>query len=99
MCMPEEHEIKVRFLSGALNERMNMDSKYLTVNLVEKKEKTDVYDVVSYLHNVKLGEIKWFSHWRTYAFFLENDTVWNVGCLNDIVLFINTLMEKRKVSK
>ncbi len=75
---------------------MNMQSKYLTFNLLEKKEKTNVYEVISVMHENRLGVIKWFGRWRQYSFFPELDTIWNKGCLQDIILFIDELMEDRK---
>lgn len=72
------------------------ESKYLTFNLFEKKEKTNVYEVISYLHGDQLGIIKWFGRWRQYAFFPHQGTAWNKECLRDIILFIQTLMEDRK---
>lgn len=72
-----------------------MQSKYLTFNLLEKKEKTNVYEVVSILHDVDLGIVKWFSRWRCYAFFPFKDTVWNKRCLQDVIIFIDALMEER----
>lgn len=73
-----------------------MQSKYLTFNLLEKKEKTNVYEVVSSMHDVDLGLIKWHAAWRCYAFFPFRDTIWNKGCLQDVILFIDELMEERK---
>ncbi len=73
-----------------------MQSKYLTFNLLEKKEKTNVYAVVSKMHGNRLGIIKWYVNWRCYAFFPNYDTIWNKDCLSDIILFIGELMEDRK---
>ena len=73
-----------------------MQSKYLTFNLLEKKEKTNVYEVVSFLHGDRLGIIKWYGAWRCYTFLPNYDTIWNKGCLQDIILFIDELMEERK---
>jgi hypothetical protein len=43
-----------------------------------------------------LGQIKWYSHWRQYAFFPEPGTIWNTQCLDEIQAEIKTLMEARR---
>lgn len=47
----------------------------------------------------KLGEIKWYSSWRKYAFFPESHTVFEPTCLSDISDFIKGLMAERKAVK
>ena len=61
--------------------------------------KTYAYDVVAKDGNVYLGEVKWFSKWRTYAFFPEVDTVYERRCLTHITKFIDKLMLDRKIQK
>ncbi len=45
-----------------------------------------------------LGRIKWFSRWRQYTFFPEEDTVWNRNCLMEIHEEIESLMAARKAA-
>lgn len=67
-------------------------SKYLEFKLIEQKPKTKVIEVKSKLQLYgRLGIIKWYPRWRQYAFFPENDTLFNVECLNDIVSYIREL--------
>jgi len=40
-----------------------------------------------------LGEIKWYRMWRKYAFFPECDSLFDVGCLSEIISYINTELE------
>jgi hypothetical protein len=51
-------------------------------------------------HNVQtddvLGTIKWRSGWRRYVFYPEAGTVYDAGCLDEIVLFITDLMLARQ---
>jgi len=68
-------------------------SKYLEFRVLEQKPKTQVIEVISKLHSLRLGIIMWFGRWRQYAFFPEPETVFNVECLNDIVSYIE---EKKK---
>ena len=42
-----------------------------------------------------LGWIRWYSPWRTYAFYPNSSTVLEKTCLRDIADFLVKLMEKR----
>ncbi|MCL4417502.1 MAG: hypothetical protein M1365_12560 [Actinobacteria bacterium] len=41
-----------------------------------------------------IGMIYWYSNWRKYCFEPHPETVWDVGCLLDIVEFLNKLKEE-----
>jgi hypothetical protein len=43
-----------------------------------------------------LGDVKWFSAWRRYAFYPGRLTVYEPTCLRDIATFIDGLMAERK---
>lgn len=75
---------------------MKMDYKYIEMREVVKKPKTSVYAVFNKSHVDLLGYIKWHPPWRQYCFFPEEETVWNMNCLNDVVDFIKQLMDARK---
>ena len=47
-------------------------SKYLEFEQIPYEGKTKRFEVISKLHDVLLGEIKWFGRWRQYAFFPED---------------------------
>lgn len=66
-------------------------SEYLEFSLIEKKPKTKVIGVCSRKGSNSLGIIKWYGPWRQYAFFPEGETIFNVGCLNDIITHIREL--------
>lgn len=73
---------------------MKLNYKYIEMEEVEKKSKTSVYAIFSKSNREAIGTIKWYGPWRQYCFFpLDDETVWNRTCLNDIVDFINQLME------
>ena len=65
--------------------------KYLEFSLIEKKPKTKVIGVWSKRSSDRLGIIKWYGPWRQYAFFPETGTIFNVECLNDIIIHIKEL--------
>ena len=66
-------------------------SKYLEFNTLEQKPKTKVIEIVSKRGGERLGIIKWYPRWRQYAFFPEANTIFNIECLNDIILFTRGL--------
>lgn len=61
-----------------------------------EKRKTKIFKVRSKLHGSYLGGIQWYGRWRQYAFFPAEETVFNSGCLDDILQFIRKLMEERR---
>ena len=74
-----------------------MTKKYIKFSFLEKKPKTVVYAVVNIKYGNTLGIIKWHPAWRKYCFFAEGNTIYDVGCLDDIKNFIQNLMDKRKL--
>ena len=71
-------------------------SKYLEFSLIEEKpiglgQKIKIIGVWSKKNANRLGIIKWYGPWRQYAFFPENDTLFNVDCLADIQSHIRGL--------
>ena len=69
-------------------------SKYLNFSIIEKKPKTKVVNVWSKKSREALGIIKWYGRWRQYAFFPDNNTLFNTECLNDIIIHIKELKNK-----
>jgi len=72
-------------------------NKYLNFVQIPFKGKTKKFYVISKSSEITLGEIKWYSQWRQYIFEPSPETIWNRDCLNDIIFFINDLMQDRKV--
>lgn len=58
------------------------------------KGKTRLFSVINASHEV-LGYIKWRSGWRKYIF-STIEAQYDTKCLNEIIDFINKLMEDRK---
>jgi len=75
------------------------ETQYLVFEELPTKTKTKYITVTNKRSQDIIGEIKWYGSWRQYCFFPEFDTVWNNGCLTDVLEVINTLMEDRKKSK
>ena len=82
-----------------LPEERTTKSSWLTFCKLDfPDKKTEVWQVIS-VKGVFLGDIKWFGRWRQYAFFPEENTVFNRQCLQDIYMFTARLMNDWKASK
>ena len=66
-------------------------SKYLNFSIIEEKPKTKIINVWSKRSGEALGIIKWYGRWRQYAFFPDNNTLFNAECLNDIIIHMKGL--------
>ena len=71
-------------------------SKYLEFSLIEQKPKTKIVGVWAKKNGGRLGLIKWYGPWRQYAFYPEDETLFNTGCLKEIQAHIKKMMEGRR---
>ena len=71
-------------------------SEYLEFSIIGQKPKTKIVGVWSKRSGDRLGLIKWYPGWRQYAFFPENYTVFNIGCLNEIQDRMKRMMDERR---
>lgn len=76
-----------------------MQNKFLKFEQVDDgtKRKTKLFAVVSVQGLIILGEIKWFTRWRRYAFYPEADSIYDAACLQEITAFLDGLMQARGV--
>lgn len=77
-------------------ERLSVGEKiligeYMIAELIEKKPKTQVWNILTGKVCLFLGVIKWFNRWRQYCFFPVKETVFSDKCLQDIQVFIKNL--------
>ena len=72
--------------------------KYIKFEVIQEKAKTKVYAVTNINTGLLLGTIHWYGAWRQYVLApsCSLDTIWNTGCLQDVIDFINELMKVRK---
>lgn len=61
-----------------------------------KSGKTRVWGIWSGQPGGYIGEVRWHAHWRRYAFFPNDGTLWDAGCLREVVAFIDEQMEARR---
>ena len=62
--------------------------KYMEIEVIENKAKTQVWKVTSKNHGNSLGIVKWYAPWRQYCFIPEEKTLFNSSCLLDIQGFL-----------
>jgi hypothetical protein len=59
-------------------------------------KKTAIIYVRSKSSSDVLGEIRWYGPWRQYTFWPSGETIFNKGCMLDILGVIDNLMEARR---
>ena len=50
-------------------------------------------------HDGVLGWVKWFGRWRQYCFYPTTDTVFNNGCLRNIIEFLEHANAEHRAGK
>lgn len=74
-----------------------IESQYLQFDRVAiAGRKTDVVNIYNKRRNVLLGEIRWYGPWRQYCFYPSAGTIFNRGCMTDIMTVITQLMDERR---
>ena len=53
-----------------------------------KHFKSKIWDVPTVDRSGLLGQIKWFTQWRKYTFFPNNNTLFDFDCLTEIAEFV-----------
>jgi len=71
-------------------------NKDLGFEIVAKKPKTNVYQVVNKQQHSVIGIIKWYPSWRHYCYFPYDDTIYSDRCMIKIGEFIKELNEEHK---
>lgn len=66
------------------------------VDVTADSMKTKRFMVFNRRYGSCLGEIGWSPPWRQYVFRPFRDTIFSVGCMEDIIDFIHNLAEVRK---
>lgn len=75
-------------------------TKYMEFELIERKSKTNIYEISNIKNGESLGIIEWYAYWRQYIFQPEYGFVlFNSDCLNEISKFLSELNKKHKEEK
>lgn len=57
--------------------------------------KTLHYDIIS-AREVFLGEVRWYGPWRCYSFFPDGGTIYNAGCMQELVDFCKEITDEHR---
>jgi hypothetical protein len=68
---------------------------YMWAEVVEKKSKTQVWQVKAKGDDSNLGVIKWFAPWRQYCLLIDG-SVFSADCLRDFASFLEKLNQHHK---
>lgn len=75
----------------------DFDSKYLYFELADKQNPSSwIIDVIADDGDVKLGEIRYYAHWRQYAFFTNGFIILEKTCMTDITRFLGEINSFQK---
>ena len=74
--------------------KMKTEYQYIHFVVVKVLPKTSVWNCYNTKSGDMLGVVKWHPSWRQYCFFPVVDTLFNVGCMNDVIHFITQLKNK-----
>ena len=69
--------------------------EYIHFVKVDQKTKTSVWECRNNKSYATLGVVKWYPAWRAYCFF-SGPAIYNKGCLEHIISFIDDLNEERR---
>jgi hypothetical protein len=75
--------------------KTNKSPRWIAFKIKKKLGRTSIYAVVSKASKLELGEIKWCSSWRQYAFYPNELTFYEQTCLRDIAKFLDMLTNVR----
>lgn len=76
---------------------MKTKYKYIEFNILEKKEKTDVWQCINIKYGTILGIIKWYYPWRQYIYYsMSSDIFYSKSCHDDISDFLDQVNKNKK---
>lgn len=71
----------------------SMKTRYKYIHFVESGKK---FDIITNHEGQFLGTIQWWFEWQEFVFCPYVITQWSVGCLSDIIDFIDQLTKEQK---
>lgn len=69
-------------------------ARYLTFEEFPHTAKTKRFAIKSNTGDL-IGHVQWSGEWKQYCFYPSSPTIWDRRCLNEVIEFINLLMEER----
>lgn len=69
--------------------------KFITVRETPNKGKTRRFLVFNNRSRDLLATIEWYGSWRQYVLYFHSGTVWNNGCLENVLEVLKYLKEEK----
>lgn len=75
-------------------------SYFIIIESKQENKKTNIYYIYTDEDKeILLGRVKWYSPWRKYCFYPEDNIVWDNKCLTELVEYLNKLNYEYKHKK
>jgi len=78
------------------------DNKYITITTSPRQPasgKSKIWVVTNIKSGDRLGEIKWYGAWHQYCFYPDAGCIFNTGCMEHIIAFIELEMAGRRTKQ
>jgi hypothetical protein len=72
---------------------------HLYIELEHNTGKTKIWKIYSRHDNTCLGQVRWHPGWRTYVFWPNPLTIFSFDCLQELSVFMEDEVTKRKVTE
>lgn len=69
------------------------------LTLTNKLDGTSTFAIYNNITGENLGIIDWHDDWKKYCFFPNDDTLWEVECLGEVIDYIKELMKYIKKTR
>lgn len=77
-----------------------MGRKFVRFELTDTRaDGTSVFNIYNNITGEHLGMIDWYDNWRKYCFLPNDNTLWEVECLKEVIDYIKELMKYIKDSR
>jgi hypothetical protein len=63
------------------------------------ERKTSTWTIRAKSDGTRLGRVTFYPNWRQYIFEPGTATLWSVGCLRDVEIFLASVNEARRVQR
>ena len=80
-----------------LNNNKYVGEFFVVIEEQEENKKTPNLIIIK--NKMKIGVIKWYTPWRKFCFFPENNTVWDSQCISQVLSLVDLCNDRWKNQK
>lgn len=70
--------------------------KYKFITIEPATHDRDYWRITNNKSNEYIGAIEYYRDWKQHVFMADNDAIWSVDCLEDVIDFIKNEIPKEK---